>query len=123
MKRFLIVVLATCLNQSGVVRVFTGDPDGVTVGQNGFDSISFYGAVPQNQNASSLQALASAGVSSSASFFGAASVNATSWTAQKCQTTALTAAQSSVALGTAAANLLAQCVDTLVGLGLMKGHS
>lgn len=102
-------------------QVTSAPSDGTNIGQSATDPIAFYGSIPQTQKASSIQSLASAGASSSASFFGAKAVNATSWTAQKCQTTALTAAQSTAALGTAAAQLLAECVDTLVGLGLWKG--
>lgn len=108
---------------AAVKKVYEGDDGGAQLGLTTTSKVGFYGAVPYAQKSATNQSLASAGLSSSASFFGAKSVNATSWTAQRCQTTALTAAQSSVAMGPAGAILLAECVDTLVGLGLWKGNS
>jgi len=118
MKRFigqlhLLCMILAC--QAGVVRVITGDPDGNTFGAAPLDTISFYGVVPMAQKSSSVQGLAGATVTSSASFFGASSVNATSWTAQKCAVSNVT--------GTTIGALLAEVVDTLVGLGIWKGKS
>ncbi len=108
---------------SNVTQMTEGNSDGTIIGQSGSDPIGFYGQVPQTQKATSLQAIASGAATSSASFFGAVQVNATSYSFQKCQTSALTVAASVAALGTGAANLLAEVVDTLVGLGVWKGNS
>jgi hypothetical protein len=97
-------------------QISDANADGQMLGQSATDRVAFYGKIPQAQKAAAMQSSFTSGASSTASFFGAVSVNATSWTAMKCASSALTAStQWNV--------VLAEVVDTLLGLGLWKGSA
>ncbi len=98
---------------SQVTQRSNGNPDGVMLGQNSTDKISFYGVLPYSQRTNSAQSVGTTTATSSASFWGAASVNSTSWQATQYNSSAMTG-------GTAQATLAEIC-NTLVGLGIWKG--
>lgn len=96
----------------------TGTPDGSTLGQSTSDKISFYGKVPYAQKAGTVMGSAVSTASGTASSFGAqvsaSNATATTWTRYAANSTGIAAT-------TALQAVLADVVETLVGLGLNKG--
>jgi hypothetical protein len=103
---------------SQIVILQDGNPDGTTLGLNAADKVSFYGKVPYAQKASAIHASAVVTTSGTASSWGAqvsaSNATATTWTKYVATTANMTAT------GTIAV-VLGEVVETLVGLGLMKG--
>jgi hypothetical protein len=107
---------------SQVTQLTDANPDGAILGQSAADKIAFYGKVPYAQkvptvglNSSYVGALSTG--SGTASSFGA-QISATSGTATTFLLTSVVTGTMSV--GSNLANVVAEVVNTLVGLGVWK---